>query len=190
MTAMDKVYDFDPYKIPREILEAIGLVTACYAQTETMIQEAIAGCAGVDMEVGRALTTHMTAPLRIDVLRALAEITIDDLDALDQLDALIDQFNAAAKKRNGYAHHVWAVHPQTRKVLTINESARGTLKAEMTPVTVEQIRADALFIFEVGMKFMAFLQDHGLLSALRYDRPPRGHKTKAARKKRREAKGA
>ena len=63
-----------------------------------MIQEAIAGCARVNMEIGRALTTHMTAPLRIDVLRALAEITVDDLDVLDELDELIDQFNAAAKK--------------------------------------------------------------------------------------------
>jgi hypothetical protein len=76
-------YDFDPRNLPQEMLAAIGLVTACSAQTEYIVEQGIAGCLGVDFEFGAAVTTHMAAPLRDHVLRAVAEIKIDDLDDLD-----------------------------------------------------------------------------------------------------------
>jgi hypothetical protein len=42
--------DFDPHKLPKDYLEAIGLASACYAQTEDNVQWAIAGLLGIDME--------------------------------------------------------------------------------------------------------------------------------------------
>ena len=45
--------DWNPYSLPREIEEAIGLVSANFAQTEEFIQSAIA--AGLDVEIGLAV---------------------------------------------------------------------------------------------------------------------------------------
>jgi hypothetical protein len=59
-----KEYDFDPNNLPREILEAIGLVAACSAQTESVVEMGIGGCAGLEADYSVAITTHMNAPLR------------------------------------------------------------------------------------------------------------------------------
>jgi hypothetical protein len=69
-----KEYDFDPRNLPRDLLAAIGLMTSSAAQNEHCVEAAIAGCLGVDVEYGSAVTTHMTAPLRNSVLRSVAEI--------------------------------------------------------------------------------------------------------------------
>jgi len=52
-------YDFDPHNLPQELLAAIGLALTSYAQTERLIQDAIAGCLGIDVEYGAAVTIHM-----------------------------------------------------------------------------------------------------------------------------------
>ncbi len=97
-------YDFDPHNLPQKLLAAIGLALTSYAQTERMVQDAIAGCLGVDTEYGAAATTHMAMPLRFSVLKSVAEIRIDDLDALDELDELISKVEDAANRRNAIAH--------------------------------------------------------------------------------------
>jgi hypothetical protein len=183
-----KEYDWSPYNLPRDMLEAIGQVTICYAQSESFLQDALAGCAGVDFMCGRAITTHMSMPLRFDALRAVAEITIDDLDALDELDGHLDQFEVAIKKRNAIAHNRWCRDPETGEMFTVKETARGTVRSDLIPTTVEQVKADAAFIYDVGMKLFVFLKRHNLLPRMPEEVRPRGHKTKAARKKRREGK--
>ena len=70
----DIVYDFDPRNLPEELLAAIGLTIASFVQIEGHLQSAIAGCAGIDIEYGKAITTHMSMPLKISVLRSVAEI--------------------------------------------------------------------------------------------------------------------
>ena len=101
-------YDFDPRNLPQDLLAAMGLMTTCAAYTESCVDEAIAGCLGVDYEYGQAVTTHMTIPLRFNVLKSAAEIRIDDLDALDELDVLLDRLDEAFNKRNAVVHHIWA----------------------------------------------------------------------------------
>src|SRR3954464_10947754 len=71
--------NFDPFNLPMKMLAAIGLITSCSSQTEHIIEEAIAGLLGVDVEYGFAVTTHMTAPHRDNVLRAVAEIRLDSV---------------------------------------------------------------------------------------------------------------
>jgi hypothetical protein len=183
-----KEYDWNPYTLPSNMLEAIGMVTACYAQSEAILQDAIAGCARVDFQTGKAITTHMAMPLRFDVLRAVGEINVDDLDALDELDEHLEQFAIATQKRNAVSHNRWCRDPATGEVFTVKDSARGTLRSDLVPTTVEQVRADAQFIYEVGMKLFVFLKRHKLMPGLPHNLAPRGHKTKAARKKRREGK--
>src|SRR5262249_19922847 len=66
MTTLED-YDFDPRNLPKDLLAAIGLMTTSAAHTESCVDEAIAGCLGIDYEFGQAVTTHMTMPLRFDV---------------------------------------------------------------------------------------------------------------------------
>lgn len=181
--------EFDPFKIPSAYLEAIGLVTAASAHTESMIEDAIAGLASLDVERGLAITTHMSAPLRKDVLRSLAEIRIDDLDDLDLLDELLDEINKQTQKRNLYVHNKICMNPKTGEVALVKASARGSVRLEAFGVSVETIRADALSIHSAGLELFKFLDTRGLLPAMPPSALRRQYKTKAARKKRRKSLG-
>ena len=147
---------------------------------------AIAGCIGVDTEYGKAITTHMSMPLRFGVLRSVAEITIDSLDALDELDDLIDRVDAAFGKRNDIAHNQWLRDPETGEFGMVKETSRISYKVEVIPATVDRVKADALEIYHSGTSLMSFLMRHGLLPSLLSEPRPRAHKTKAARRERRK----
>jgi len=129
-----KEYDFDPRNLPPELLNAIGLAVASFAQTEAVMEMAIAGCLGIDTEYGAAVTTHMPAPLRFSVLRSVAEISIDDLDILDELDELLAELDTAFNKRNDLIHNEWARDPDTGKFFTIKERARTRYELELGSV--------------------------------------------------------
>lgn len=179
-------YDFDPHNLPPKLLAAIGLALTSYAQTERMIQDAIAGCLGVDSEYGAAVTTHMAMPLRFSVLKSVAEIRIDDLDALDELDDLIIRAEDAGNRRNAIAHHSWCHDPKTGDIFTVKETARSSYSMDLIPMTISKVESDAEFIYQVGMDFMLFMKLNGLHPPI----PPsrnRFHKTKPERKKRRDA---
>jgi hypothetical protein len=178
------VHDFDPRNLPPELLAAIGLAIASAAQTETVIDAAIAGCAGVDAEYGAAIATHMAMPLKLSVLRSVAEIRIDDLDALDELDNHLDRVEAAFKKRNDIAHHQWYRDNRTGEPHTVKQTARARLNVDLVPMTIDQVKSDALLVYQAGMDLMTFLMLQNLLPAMPSGKP-RGHKSRSARKQRR-----
>jgi hypothetical protein len=180
------VYDFSPYNLPQDLLAAIGRVVACAAQTEHIVQMAIAGCAGIDFEYGGAITTHMNMPLRFSALRATAEIKIDDLDALDELDDLIDAIDKAFERRNAVVHHQWARDPETNLTGTMKETARTSYQMYLVPMTVADVERDALLLYTSGLKLFQFLKERGLLPREPEHPRPRFHKFKAERKKRRK----
>lgn len=178
--------DYDPRKLPPEYLQAIGLVTACSAQTESIIEDAIGGCLGIQSQYRMAVTTHMTAPLRDNVLRAVAEIRIDDPDALDQLDAILDNIKTTIQKRHSAVHNMWGYSPSQDKVYTAHITARGSVKGDLVHMKLENIKADALAIYDAGMDLLRFLIAHDLRPTIGpYE--SRFHRTKAERKKRRAA---
>lgn len=176
--------DFDPRNLPANYLEAIGLAVACSAQTEDHMQMAISGCLGIDAELGWGVTSHMTAPLRENVLKSVAEIKLDDLDDLDRLDELVDRVKIAADKRNAIVHHMWCHDEQTGEVFLLKTTARNTVKAHLVPMPLATLLNDARFIYDAGIELLEFLLARDLVPAL----PPSGrgryHKSKAARKKR------
>jgi hypothetical protein len=132
-------------------------MTTSAAHTESCVDEAIAGCLGVDYEYGQAVTTHMTMPLRFSVLRSAAEIRIDDLDALDELDVLLDRIEEAFKKWNAIVHHVWCRDPKTGSVVMVKETARVRVEMESIPMSADQVKVDALFVYDAGMALFSFL---------------------------------
>jgi hypothetical protein len=125
------VFDYDPFNLPQDILLAIGLVSACSAQTESVIQMGIGGCLGIDSDYSLAVTTHMNAPLRDHVLRAAAELRIDDLDDLDELDRLLNEIGVGFAKRNNYLHNGLCQHPTNGRVYLASIVARGSLDASL-----------------------------------------------------------
>jgi hypothetical protein len=183
-----KEYDFDPRNLPQDLLAAIGLMTTSAAETESVVEMAINCFLDIDVEYGQAITTHMAMPLRFSTLRASAEIRIDDLDALDELDAIIENIEEAFNKRNAIVHHTWCRDPDTGKCFTVKTNSRSRVETHLLAMEVDQVKRDALFVYEAGMTLMTFLMTRGFSQKL----PPldrfRGHKSKAARKKRREAK--
>lgn len=184
---VDTVYDFDPRNLPKEYLEGIGLCMTCAAHTQYVLEGAIWGCLGLDVEYGMAVTTHMPQPLRITTLKAAAEIKLEDPDLLDELDEIIATLETALSSRNNYAHQSWAVHPDTGDVYTVKIAARGSVTTELIPQTVDEIKSEALSIYDAGDSLWSFLIRNELVAEIPMNRPL-GHKTKSARKKRRNRK--
>jgi len=180
------LYDFDPRNLPSELHAAIGLAITNFAQTEEFVQEAIAGCLGVDFEYGKAVTIHMAMPLRFSVLRSVAEIRIDDLDVLDELDHHIEQIEECVRRRNIIAHRQWCRHPETGQLFTLKEGARARLEIDLLPMKIEKVLEDADFIYDAGMAFFQFIGMLGLMPIIPDEARPRAHKSKEERKKRKK----
>jgi hypothetical protein len=179
-----KEYDFDPHNLPDELLKAIGLAIACGAQTEAVISMGIGGCLGLDIEYAAATTTHMTLPLKFSIFRSAAEINIDDLDDLDELDRLLDAVDKALGKRHEIAHATWCRDPDSNELFRVKQVARTRLESDKIHANPKQVRADAEVIYTAGMDLMKFIGERGLVPRLPTTLRPRGHKSKAARKKR------
>lgn len=181
-----KEYDFTPHNLPQELLSAIGLMTACAAQTESIVESALHGCLGIDFEYGMAITTHMAMPQRFSALRASAEIRIDDLDLLDELDDIIAKLEKAFELRNAVVHHTWCRDQTTNDVFSVKSSARKSVRMDLIPLAISDVKRDALIVYEIGLHLMAFLKRNNLLPAIPDAPRPRQHKSASARKKRRE----
>jgi hypothetical protein len=183
------IFDFDPFKLPPEYLRAIGLVSVAWAQTEEAHEQLIGAILGLNVLYAAAVTTHMTGPLRDHVLRSAAEIRIDDLDVLDELDVLLDRFKEAVEKRNPIAHQSWCTHPATGQVYRLYQTARGSIDTGLVAVSVKELLEDAVFIHQIAMDIVSFQTNHGFAPIFPPTRIERAHKTKAARKARRKKLG-
>ena len=53
--APEIILDFDPRKLPQDILAAIGLVSAASAQTEAVVEMGIGGCLGIEVDYSMAV---------------------------------------------------------------------------------------------------------------------------------------
>lgn len=156
-TAPEVIYDFDPRNLPPDLLRAIGLMAAASAHTESVLQHFIGGLLGIDALEALALTTHMSAPLKDSVARALIELNGISAETIDQVDDLLDAIKDATAARNVVVHNSFARHPETGEVFSYRESARGSLQISLQPVRVEQIEKDAALIYEAGMDLMRFM---------------------------------
>lgn len=188
MTKPKLILDFTPHNLPPEVLHAIGLAMVCGAQTENTLDAAVGGVLGLESDYTIAATAHMSMPLKISIIKSAAELRLE-VDALDELDSILDTIDTAAAKRNTYAHDTWYVHPETGQVCRVKETSRVRLEVKAIPVTVEDIKADAEAIYNAGLGLVLFLDKYSLFPP----HPPaprqREHKSPAARKLRRKKNG-
>ncbi len=164
---VEVVYDFDPRNLPPEMLRAVGLAVAASSQTESIVQEMIGALLGIDNLETRALTAHMSAPLKDHICRVVAELNAPSVREIDTLDDLLDAVNEAFTKRNQIVHNALMRHPETGEIYSFRERARGSLSIALQPITVEQIEKDALTIYEAGMALMGFMMSRGIGPHLR-----------------------
>ena len=158
------IYDFDPRSLPPDVLQAIGRMALCSAQTESVVQSFIGAVLQIDNIETIALTAHMSAPLKDHVARALIELNAVSADVVDTVDELLDAISAAAEKRNVVVHNSIVRHPETGELFSYRESARGSLQVSLQPVRVEEIEKDATLIYEAGMDLARFMILHGLVA--------------------------
>lgn len=118
--------------------------------------------------------------------KSVVEIKIDDLDDLDEIDVLLVEIKLAGDNRNAIAHQLWCVDEETGEVFVVKTSARTGLQVDVVPMPLSKIQADAKFIYEAGIKFLAFFIKRGLMPTLPPRDRPRIHKNKAARKARKK----
>jgi hypothetical protein len=161
------IYDFNPNNLPAKYLRAVGLVAATAAQTEHILQEFIGALLGIDHIQNLALTTHMSYPLKDNIIRALAELDAPNLDELDKIDELLDEAESAINKRNIIVHNAFAIHPDTGEILSHRLKARGSLQLEFKPVSVEELEQDAATIYKVGLNIMDFMISRNLAPRVR-----------------------
>lgn len=156
------VYDFDPRNLPPEFLEAVGLLIASAAQTESVMRDFIGALLGIDNIDTIALGAHMTIPLKDTVIRALAELKAPNARDVDKIDDLLDAIKTAFEKRNAVAHNSFLIDPKSKRILSLREQARGSLEVTMTPITTAEIRADALQVYQAGMDLMKYMISNDL----------------------------
>jgi len=175
------VHDFDPRNIPPDMLRAIGSIITCTSFAEAILDQILAGFINTDVEIGSAVTAHMSMPLKFGILRSTAEIVINNLQDLDELDGIIDELENALKQRNIYAHDQIGIARD--QVFAVSTKARAGLEVGLKPLAVDKIEAEAIRIYNAGMALFTFAGMRNLFPASPPPRTPRQHKTKAARKR-------
>ncbi|HXS48566.1 MAG TPA: hypothetical protein VN713_00405 [Sphingomicrobium sp.] len=183
--AGNEVLDFTPHLLPQDLLAALGLMAASAAQTEDIIEMAIAGILGIDGERGYAVTCHMSAPLRASVLKSAAEIRFDDPAILDELDLLLDRIKLTQGYRNDMLHGSWCRRPSDGAIFLVSQEARTHVEIKSRPVTVDEIELKADALYEAGIDLMSFLIDLNVVPETPRERK-RGVNTPKSRKARKK----
>ena len=183
---MTTVYDFNPNNLPADYLKAIGLVIACASQTEEIMRNFMGVLLGVDNIETIALGTHMSLPMKDDIIRAVLELNAPSASAVDEVDDILDGIREAMQLRNIVAHNEFAIHPDNGGIYSLRTTARGSLQAEFKPVTAQELLDTAEQIYRAGMALQEYMMKSGLGPRFREGplREPlnRGRKARQARR--------
>ena len=181
------VYDYEPGNLPPEFLQALGMVTAAGAHTESIVQRFIGGLLAVDEIEFHAVTTEMSAQLMDKVARSLIALNAPSAEIIDRVDDLLDAVNRATERRNILVHSSYCRHPETGAVYRVKFKARGKLEAKPELVDIPDIRRQGAEIYRAGLDLMQFICDHELHPRNRVrplyeeiDRKPKARKERQA----------
>lgn len=110
-----------------------------------------------DSRKAGAVTTHLSLPLRLDILLALARERIDDEQKIKELKKLCEKIRKeVAPKRNDVIHGIWVGGDEAEKSWLITFKARGELKGKEKDLTVEEINKISREIMNVFEEFYDF----------------------------------
>jgi hypothetical protein len=139
--------------VPDEYLTAIGRVCVQWGALEGMIEISIIKLANLDLYDPRALilTSHLSVPLRLDILKSLVQELRINYPQLSRFDEIAPRLAQAQSARNRIIHGRWSLHPETGEVTVSRATARGTLKTKIEPVSLSDLEKIAKNIEAVSI---------------------------------------
>jgi hypothetical protein len=160
-------FDFAPTSLPKEFLEAIGLMSASWANLDSTISNAIGGLLDIDSTMALAITAHASLPQKFDQLKTLAHLKFgDESKQYQKILEYIEQAKSCQRKRNEVVHNAWCIDTKTGKVHHVAMTARGKVKIQIAAPTAEQVRLDAFNVNKLSLEIFMFLMDQDLLPHL------------------------
>ncbi|MBK8630757.1 MAG: hypothetical protein IPN84_11290 [Sphingomonadales bacterium] len=112
---------------------------------------------GVDNIETEALGTHMSFPMKDDIIRSILELNAPSASFVDEVDDILDDIRDAMQLRNIVAHNEFAIHPETAEIFSLRIKARGSLQSELKKVTAEELLETADQIYRAGMSLQDFM---------------------------------
>ncbi len=140
---------------------AIGLAIARHSFLDSMVQLAIWRFLAASEEMGRAVTSNLTAANKLHLLRSLANerMALDSPQKV-QLDTIMADIVTANDDRNLIAHVDFAIGDYARAKTVHKHTARGKVKAVPHVLPLETIRTKADKIGQTATDLLSFLQAH------------------------------
>lgn len=118
----------------RNIVEWVGFVAVTWSYLEAVIQGSIWILAKLPTpDTGRAFTSHMSTPARLDVLMSLARLSDLSADQVTALETLCTKIRRdLSPRRNEVIHGLWGTLPIDQLEAKLHKiSARGTVNYEI-----------------------------------------------------------
>jgi hypothetical protein len=130
-----------------EHIRAIGEVVVRWAQLESTLESIIWELATLEHPFGPALTAHMNAQQRLQVVKSLANERLRDHPVLPPLLALVNDIDDCLRvRRNEVAHSQWMPSAKPGIIQTFQTTARGKVQfkvgREMSAHDIQKVAAD------------------------------------------------
>lgn len=164
-----EIFEFDPRKLPADILQAVGLVIAASEQADETINLCIESLLGISASLRHAVTAQLGQPNRIAILRSVAKEKVAP-PLLQNLEAAIRLVEKSTELRNKVAHRAMFIDRETGGVFAWKVTARRGVKSEVEPVSSAAIRTTADTILAAGDALME------VLISVEHDHLKGGHK--------------
>lgn len=142
---------------PAYLMATVGRLLAFWQTIEASIETSIWGLSGLNETKGRALTAHMTFPLRCDALRMLYHDRYKNRHADKALSKLIENHLKPAQQfRAKYAHALWLKDEDGKNyLLQKDERAKPYVRPEL--MTKEMLVEDATKLRHASERWHLFL---------------------------------
>lgn len=132
------------WPIPAEYMLELGRLSCVWATLEGQLNLFIGKLAGFN-DLNDAtpfiLTAHASFPQRLDMLGALCAHLSPAYPNLNEHGDVVSKMKAAQALRNRFIHNGIAPGEMNDQFVLVHGSARGKLKANVTPITPDDIRA-------------------------------------------------
>jgi hypothetical protein len=145
--------------VPEPYLTTIGKVTVVWGVLESVVDLSIWRLAGFKQTDHRSaiVTAHMTWPLKMDVIEALAVAVTPDHPQFGAFGSVRPLLKKAQEGRNRIAHGQWGY--VDGKVIKARATARGRLRAQIIPITLDEIEAIVADIALAGRALLKLVFD-------------------------------
>jgi hypothetical protein len=143
--------------------EAIGRVTVAWSALEGSLDMIVAQVSGVDFDTGRAITTHISLGIKLDIINTLLheQHSGTDMESSWKLN-LFPEFKNLQTKRNSIVHAYWLPGFDGEEVdivvaQKIVSTARGKFKCHVAQMRSEEIDEIANAIYRLASDFEDYL---------------------------------